>query len=119
MKILIIDDDKAIRKMLQDILTQDGYTVITADNGMQAEPELEKHPDIDIVITDIIMPEQEGIETIRKIREIRPLTKIIAISGGGKIGPANYLQLAHAIGAHATLQKPFGKKELLDTLEHL
>lgn len=119
MKILIVDDDPAIRKFLNSLLTQDGYTIVSADDGNKVPELLEAHPDITTVITDIIMPEQEGIETIRTIRAQWPNMKIIAISGGGKIGPANYLQLAHAIGADATLKKPFGRTELLAALQIL
>lgn len=119
MKILIIDDDAAIRKFISAILVQDGYNTVTADDGKSALSILEENPDIDIVITDIIMPEQEGIETIRIIKKRFPRIRIIAISGGGKIGPENYLQLAHTIGADCTLKKPFAKTELLDALDNL
>ncbi len=119
MKILVIDDDDAVRKFITEILRQDGYSVTGAENGKIALQVLAQQPDIMFVITDIIMPEQEGIETIREIKACYPRIKIIAISGGGKISPENYLQLAHAMGANTTLSKPFSRKELLDTLLYI
>ncbi|ASQ89778.1 response regulator [Prosthecochloris sp. GSB1] len=119
MKVLIIDDDKAIRGFIEELLRNEGYMVVSADNGKSALTQFEKHSDILTVISDIIMPEQEGVETIRHIKKTRPDIRVVAISGGGKIGPENYLQLAHAIGADVTLKKPFTRQELLDTLKAL
>ena len=119
MKILVIDDDIAVLKYLRAILKHNGFNVLTADNGHKAFELLSKNQDVTIVITDIIMPEQEGIEIIRKIKSKHPHIKIVAISGGGKMSSESYLQLAYAAGANATLKKPFWDRELLNTLHHL
>lgn len=119
MKILVIDDDAAVLKYIREILKHDGFNALTADSGCKAFELLAQNPDISVVVADIIMPEEEGIEIIKKIQSEHPHIKIVAISGGGKISPETYLQLAHAIGVDATLKKPFGRKELLDTLRYL
>ncbi len=119
MKILIIDDDQAALKFIREILKHDGFSVITASNGCKAFELLSQNLDVAVVITDIIMPEQEGIEIIKKIKSEHPHIKIIAISGGGRRSPESYLQLAYAAGADATLQKPFGYRELLNTIRYL
>ena len=119
MKILVIDDDEATLKFIREVLKHDGFNVITANNGFTAFELLPQNPDIAVVIVDIIMPEQEGIEIISKIKSQHPHIKIVAISGGGKMSPESYLQLAHVVGADATLKKPFGYRELLNTLRYL
>ncbi len=119
MKILVIDDDEAILKFITAILKQEGIDTLTATDSFTAHQQLSQNPDITVVITDIILPGQEGIEIIRKIKSQHPRIKIIAISGGGKISPENYLHLAHVMGVNATLKKPFGPKELLNALQRL
>ena len=119
MKILVIDDDEAALKFIREILKHDGFNVLTASNGCKAFELLAQNPDVSVVIADIIMPEQEGIEIIRKIKSDRPHIKIVAISGGGKMSPESYLHLAYAMGADATLKKPFGYRELLNVLRYL
>ena len=119
MKILVIDDDEAVLKFITATLKQEGIDTLTATDSFTAHQQLSQNPDITVVITDIILPGQEGIEIIRKIKSQHPRIKIIAISGGGKISPENYLHLAHVMGVNATLKKPFGPKELLTTLQRL
>lgn len=119
MHILVIDDDAAVRKFIGIILKKEDHTVFEADNGMSGLQLLHTNHEIAIVITDLIMPEKEGIETIMEIRRRYPAIKIIAISGGGKVGPENYLVLADALGAHTTLKKPFSGQELLMSLKLL
>ena len=119
MKILVIDDDEAVLKFITATLKQEGIDTLTATDSFTAHQQLSQNPDITVVITDIILPGQEGIEIIRKIKSQHPRIKIIAISGGGKISPENYLHLAHVMGVNATLKKPFGPKELLNTLQRL
>ena len=113
MQILIVEDDAGIRRMIMQMLDRDGYQVLEAVNGYYALKILKKHSGIDIVITDIVMPEKEGLETIQEIKEMNSRTKIIAMSGGGKIDADNYLVLARHLGADATLSKPFHKNDLL------
>ncbi|MBM3421674.1 MAG: response regulator [Chlorobi bacterium] len=119
MNILVIDDDSAVRKFIGVTLKKAEHAVFEADNGKSGLEFLKGRPQIDLVITDLIMPEKEGIETIMEIRRQYPSIKIIAISGGGKVGPDNYLVLADALGAHTTLKKPFSGQELLMSLNLL
>ncbi|NTV02606.1 MAG: response regulator [Chlorobiaceae bacterium] len=117
--ILVIEDEEDIRQMICDILEDEGYETLQASNGIEGMEALKRSPEIGIVITDLIMPEKEGIETIAEIRKDFPGLRILAISGGGICMPENYLNLARALGANATLSKPFGRKELLNALENL
>jgi CheY-like chemotaxis protein len=115
MKILVIDDDHLVRYTLSKILSSSGYEVVTASDGKRGMAVLRaEHPDG--VITDIIMPEQEGIDTIIQIRRERPAIKIIAISGGGRIRNIDFLEMAQSLGADGVLAKPFEADELLSCL---
>jgi DNA-binding response OmpR family regulator len=116
--ILIVEDDGDLREMLKISLLKMKYTVIEASDGKEAL--LHFKPGItDMVITDLIMPDEDGLKVIMKIKEIKPSTKIIAISGGGKAGPGNYLSLASALGADEVFSKPFSIHDLLKTIEEL
>ena len=117
-KILVIEDDASFRNVLVQMLSKAGYEVMEAGNGNQA---LEVCPvfNPDLVLTDIIMPDKEGLETIRELVELCPNIRIIAMSGGGRIGPDSYLPLAKMFGAKATLQKPFMRDELLSTVKEV
>lgn len=117
--ILVIEDEEDIRQMICDILEDEGYDTIQAANGIEGIETLRRVPEIGTIITDLLMPEKEGIETITEIRKDFPRLRILAISGGGICMPENYLNLARAMGANATLSKPFGRKELLDAMENL
>jgi CheY-like chemotaxis protein len=118
MKILVIDDDHLVRYTVSKILSSYGYEVVTATDGKRGMIVLrEEHPDA--VITDIIMPEQEGIDTIIQIRRERPGIKIIAISGGGRIRNIDFLEMAQSLGADEVIAKPFGADELLNHLTRL
>src|SRR6201987_4887095 len=118
MKILVIDDDHLVRYALSKILLAAGYAVVTASDGRRGMAVLRaEHPDV--VITDIIMPEQEGIDTIIQIRRERPNIKIIAISGGGRIRNIDFLKMAHFLGADNVMRKPFEANELLAQLTEL
>ena len=118
MKVLVIDDDHLVRYTLSRILQRSGYDVVTASDGRRGMLLLrEEHPDV--VVTDIIMPEQEGIDTIIQIRRERPSIKIIAISGGGRIRNIDFLQMAHSLGADDVIRKPFEANELLARLTEL
>jgi YesN/AraC family two-component response regulator len=92
---------------------------LEADNGVNGLKLLQEHQDISVMITDLIMPEKEGIETIIEVRQQYPGIKILAISGGGKVSPDNYLVIADALGAHSTLKKPFSGQELILAIENL
>jgi DNA-binding response OmpR family regulator len=116
--ILIVDDDPQIRKLLSAILKRDGYGIITAPDGRQALRELDNQA-VDLVITDLIMPGKEGIETIMEIRKKIPGMPIIAISGGGKLNPQTYLDIARSLGAVRTMSKPINPASLTATVKDL
>ena len=107
-----------MREMLGVILERKGYAVKTATNGKEAVLLQRKKP-FDIVITDIVMPEKEGLETITELRHGYPRLKIIAISGGGRHRPEGYLELASQLGADRVLAKPFGSWEILSAVREL
>jgi len=116
--ILLVEDDKELKEMLKVALVRRKFTVVEADNGKEAISHF-KPGVVDIVITDLIMPEEDGLKVIVKLREIKPSIKIIAISGGGKAGPVNYLNVAKALGADALFSKPFSVSELINKTEEL
>jgi len=111
-KILIIDDDPDILTVLREMLEREGYEVVTANDGEKGVKCYRDNP-TDLIITDIIMPEKEGIETILDLRKEFPDIRIIAISGGGRIDATDHLMVAKHIGAQYTLTKPFEMNELL------
>ena len=118
MKILVIDDDLLIRCTLARILESCGHEVATAADGLRGMAAFRSAPP-DLVITDILMPEQEGIETIRQMRRERPHTKIVAISGGGQPHGFDILTMARRLGADDVIAKPFGAEELLGSVGRL
>jgi len=119
MKVLVVEDDEAVQKFICKILVSAGHTVVTAGNGREGLAEIKNNNDVSIVITDLLMPEKEGIETIADIKKLWPYIKILAISGGGVIDPEFYLMNASALGANLTLKKPFTRPELLSAIENL
>jgi CheY-like chemotaxis protein len=116
--ILVIDDDQAMRRLLVNALTAQNHAVIEAADGRQGVELAARHNPA-LVITDILMPEKEGIETMRELREHAPSVKIVAISGGGLSHNMLFLDLAKALGADATLAKPFRPADLVKTVEDL
>ncbi len=117
-RILIIDDEVQIRKMLRQLFEREGYEVFDASDGNEGLKLYRKNP-ADIVITDLVMPEKEGIETIKELYQEFPDVKIIAISGGGRIVPEHYLEIAKKFGAVRTFSKPFESKDLLMAVKEL
>lgn len=116
-KILVIEDNAIVRNTVMRILQTAGYAVVTAGDGLQGIHVFHKEQP-DLVISDIIMPQQEGLGTIRQILAERPGTKIIAISGGGRIGNTDFLQIARKMGAVDALPKPFDPDDLLDRISN-
>ncbi len=118
MKILVIDDDSQIRLVLREMLSWGGYEVLEAENGREGLL-LQRQYRADLVITDLIMPEQEGLETIAALKKEFPNLKIIAVSGGGRVGPDMYLPTAQAFGADMVFSKPFDIRRLSEAVKGL
>src|SRR5512133_4333491 len=117
-KILVFDDEPSILLMLKKLLEKAGHEVEVALNGKEGMALFEKNKP-DLLITDIIMPEKEGLETIYELRRSYPELKIIAISGGGRIGPDGYLPGAKLMGANAVFTKPLMQKEFMQAVSDL
>ncbi len=117
-QILVVDDEELVRQALRHVLEPEGYLVVEAPHGGIAMDILRKQP-IDLVILDLLMPEQEGLETILKMRCHSPKIKIIAISGGGRFGMTYLLDMAEKLGANSGLTKPLSRQELLVTIRKL
>jgi YesN/AraC family two-component response regulator len=118
--ILIIDDEPQIRSMIRLILERSGYSVIEASDGIEGIRLFREKP-ADLIITDLIMPNKDGIGMIIELRKEFPDVKIVAMSGGGLNRPEGYLRGAQKLGAACTLSKPINRQELLravkDTLK--
>jgi YesN/AraC family two-component response regulator len=117
-KILIIDDEPYILLMLKKMLEKAGHEVDLASNGREGIELFKKEP-VDMVITDIIMPDKEGLEIILEMKNAQPELKIIAISGGGRISPESYLECAKHFGAARVFQKPFKQNDILSAVKEL
>lgn len=116
--ILIIEDDAYVQRMLTQTLERAGYTIFTANDGAEGLAQFRRQP-ADLVITDIVMPEKEGLETIMELHQEYPDTPIIAISGGGHNRPDPYLDLAERLGAQFSFKKPIERDKLLVAVEKL
>lgn len=115
--ILVVDDEPQIRRLVRETLEQAGYHVTEACDGKEALQQYRLAP-ADLVIMDILMPNQDGLETIVALRREFPDLKVMVITGGSDmIGTHNFLDIANMLGAHSTLQKPFEMKALLDTVQ--
>ena len=115
-RVLIIDDEAPIRSMLKLMLERDGYEVAEAPDGMEAIRIYRQNP-ADLIITDLIMPNQDGIGMIIAIKKEFPDVKIIAMSGGGLNKPEGYLKGAKKLGAACTLTKPIDRDEMLRAIK--
>src|SRR5512145_3040571 len=102
--VMVVEDDAVLREMLRDSLEKRKYTVITAADGREALAKF-RPSIVDLVITDLLMPEEDGLMVIMKIKEMKPSTRVIAISGGGKAGPGSYLLMASKLGADHVFSK--------------
>ena len=118
-RILVIDDDMQFRQMLRQTLERAGFEVAEAPDGEKGMRLYRQDP-TDLIITDIIMPEKEGVETIIELRREFPDVKIIAISGGSRgIDAKDCLYAVKQLGADCTFSKPFDRKELLEAISGL
>ncbi len=111
-RILVIDDEPTLLKALATVLEQSGFQVFTARSGREASAAIQKHP-IDLLITDLNMPDEDGIEIIRRLKKAHPQIKVIAMSGA--FGP-NIMTVAQKLGADATLSKPMTASQLLECI---
>ena len=114
-KVLIVDDEESVRRFFQRVLRGEGYEVLVARNGKEAL-ELLRHGRPDLVITDLVMPEQDGLEAIRAMRRDNPGVKIVAVSGAFE---GEFLRVAQLMGAQATLLKPVSPAQLLNTVRQV
>jgi CheY-like chemotaxis protein len=118
-RILVIDDDVMVRDMLKTVLEAAGHKVVEAPNGISGVNLYRSHP-VDLVITDILMPEADGSVAIRLLKRDFPDVKIIAMSGGGEIvGSETCLSVAQRAGASMVFEKPVGHDELLKAVRDL
>jgi DNA-binding NtrC family response regulator len=111
-RILLVDDEAAVRELMAIVLQTEGHFILQAGDGNAALTALEANA-VDLVITDLVMPGKEGIETIMDIRRRWPQLKVIAMSGGGRGSASDYLEMASHLGARRTLEKPFESEDLV------
>ena len=117
-RILIIDDEQQIRSMLRLMLERDGYEVVEAPDGIEGIKAYREKP-ADLIITDLIMPNKDGIGMIIELQKEFPDVKIIAMSGGGLNKPEGYLKGAKKLGAACTLTKPIDRKKMLRAVKNV
>jgi DNA-binding response OmpR family regulator len=117
-RVLIIDDDAPTRDVLRQLLNRDGYETIEAGDG-HAGVQCSQVAFLDVIILDMLLPDQNGLEVIRALRQVNPAVPIIAISGRGHTGTLDFLHGAEMLGAQRTFQKPFHLQELLKAVHDL
>ena len=117
-KILVIDDEPQIRSLIKTFLTRSGYEVDEAGDGIEGVERMKANP-ADLVITDLLMPKQEGLETIRQIRKDFPDVKIIAMSGGSQLTVMDFLPIAEKFGAVKVFHKPLDFTAMVDAVKEL
>ncbi len=117
--ILIVDDEPDIREMLELMLKKAGYETECAQNGEVALEILNKGKRFKLLVTDVVMPEMDGVTTIMEVIKKFPNMKVLAMSGGGVIPSETYLEMADKLGACRTFAKPLNIKEFLDAVKEL
>jgi len=117
-RVLVIDDNPDVGNTIKWLLESEGFAVALAENGAQGLKAQRRQP-ADIVVTDIFMPEQDGIETIWQLREEFPRVPIIVISGGSSLGRTDYSVVARELGAKKVLRKPFDPRELVELVQQI
>lgn len=118
MKLLLVDDDMFLRELTSKALKKAGYEVTLASDGGEAIKKA-REEDFDLVITDILMPEKDGMDVIQEIKVMRPSIKIIAISSSGIAGHSSLLKIAEAHGSDGSLQKPFTPEQLINKISEV
>lgn len=114
--LLIIDDDEQVRQLIKEILVNAKYAVIEARDGQEGIS-LCRQGLIDLVVLDIFMPNKEGLETIKELRQEFPDIKVLAMSGGSSRDSLGVLHIAERLGAHQTINKPFDVETFLETIK--
>lgn len=118
-RIIVIDDEADLRALLRHILEAHGHEVDEAENGAQALSVLRQRL-YDLVITDVLMPEQDGVAVMKQVPELQPQAKVLAISGGGPTVPADWsLKMMKLFGVNAALHKPFDESVLMNAVDEL
>lgn len=117
-RIIVIDDEESIQILLRKILERAGHSIEVASNGKIGLEIQQKNP-ADIIITDLFMPEKEGLETIMELHRDFPGVKIVAMSGGDRKGNMDFLGMTEKLGAHRTLKKPFSMNDVVEVVESL
>jgi DNA-binding response OmpR family regulator len=117
-RILLIEDDPSVRSFMRRALERAGHDVREAADGRAGLEQL-SGPPVDLVITDLIMPNMEGIEFILRLRRRDPALRVIAVSGGGRLSPKTYLDIAQACGAAKVLAKPLPIDEILAAVDEV
>lgn len=115
---MVIDDDEVVRMALTLLLEKAGHEVVAADDGRKGMALFKMNP-TDVVLTDIYMPNQEGLATIMALRSAYPAVKVVAISGGGANARLDVLPVAEALGADRALRKPVNPKDLIAMIDEL
>jgi CheY-like chemotaxis protein len=110
--ILVVDDEEELRELIRHVLERAGHAVACARDGREASSVLTTRS-FDVVVTDMLMPDQDGLELITELKSKYPAVKIVAMSGGGQIGSDQYLSMAKGFGADVLLRKPFTHQTLL------
>ncbi len=117
-KILLVDDEESIRKLVLTVFEDSEYTFVEASNGAEALNVMDVQA-FDLIITDIIMPDCDGIELVMTVRKKTPEIKVIVMSAGGRVRADHYLNLAEKLGASRVFEKPFNTVELRETVAEL
>jgi DNA-binding response OmpR family regulator len=112
-RILLVDDDTAVRTTVRVMLERSGYEIVEAGDGKAARRLLDG---VDLVITDVLMPDMDGVDFLGMVRREGHTVPVIAMSGGGRVDSKSYLEVARVLGAFATLAKPFELEQLLATV---
>jgi CheY-like chemotaxis protein len=115
-KILVIEDEDLVRLTVKKILQAAGHQVVEARSGLEGLASYKRSP-CDLVITDLIMPDMDGVTTIKELKRDFPSARVIATSGGGRTGNLDFLKLADLYGADATLPKPYGAADLIKIVQ--
>lgn len=116
--VCVIDDDHLVRRTMCEALESAGFVTVEAGDGDEGLAAIERSK-ANVAVIDIIMPSREGLDVIVEATRRFPQLKILAISGGGQMGPTDYLELAHQLGAHDTLAKPFRNADFVDKVKRL